>query len=152
MMKGGKLLVKEKEDQGSRYMEATVKVDVDHLETLGRSISLLLLHRRCASCWRELINEPNQGLDIDAKSHLKQITGHCSKDPVFISHGMPMLEAVFRILLIRKYGPISINKLVDALQEMWTDPTNPSLPSPEKIYRMLKGDRYYGIVLSNLSS
>lgn len=146
------MLVKEKEGQESRYSATTVRVDVDNLKTLGRSISLLLLHRRCASCWSGLINEPNQGLDIDAKSHLKQITGHCSKDPGFISHGMPMMEAVFRILVSRKYGPISINKLLDDLQERWTDPTNPSIPSPEKIYRMLKGDRYYGIALSNLSS
>jgi hypothetical protein len=142
------LLVKEKESQESRYLEMSVRVDVDHLIRIGKSVSLLLLHRRCASCWSELINEPNQGLNIDAKNHLKQITGHCSKDPEFISHGMPIMEAVFRILLSRRYGPISVNKLLDALQEKWTDPTNPSIPSPDKIYRMLKGDKYYGIVLS----
>ena len=146
------MLVKEKEDQESKYLEATVKVDVDRLKTVGRSVSLMLLHRRCASCWSGLINEPSQGLNIDAKSHLKEIMGHCSKDPAFISHGMPMMEAVFRILLDRKYGPVSLNKLLDALQERWTDPTNPSIPSAEKIYRMLKGDRYYGLVLSHLSS
>ena len=146
------MLVKEKESQESRYLEMNVRVDVDHLIKIGKSVSLLLLHRRCASCWSGLINEPNQGLNIDAKNHLKQITGHCSKDPNFINHGMPIMEAVFRILLSRRYGPISVNKLLDTLQEKWTDPTNPSIPSPEKIYRMLKGDKYYGIVLSELPS
>ncbi len=142
------MLVKEQEREKSTNLEMAVKIDTDHLINLGKSLSLLLLHRRCASCWSEIINDPNQGLNIDAKSHLKQITGHCSKKPEFISHGMPLMEAVFRILLSRRYGPIPINKLLEELQEKWTDPTNPSIPSSEKIYRMLKANEYYGIVLS----
>ena len=141
------MLVKKKEDQESRYLEAIFKVDVDHLKTLGRSITLLLLTRQCDSCRSGLINEPGQGLNIDAKDHLKQIMTHCSKEPGFISYKMPIMEAVFRILLSHRYGPMSISKLLDPLQERWTDPTNPSIPSPEKVYRILKGDKYYGIVL-----
>ena len=137
----------QEEEQDSRYLAATFKVDSGRLESLGRSMGLLLLHRRCPSCWATLINEPNQGLSKKAREHLKRIAEHCSKGQDYIKHDMPIMEAVFRILLSHREGPLSVEEILDELQERWSDPTNPRDPTPDKIYRILSGDRFYGIVM-----
>lgn len=141
------MVLEQEEEQDSRYLAATFKVDRSILESLGRSIGLLLLHRRCPSCWATLINEPDQGLSIKAREHLKRLVEHCSKQPDYIKHDMPIMEAVFRILLSRREGPLSVEQILNELQERWTDPTNPRDPTPDKIYRILAGDRFYGIVM-----
>ena len=141
------MVLDQEEEQDSRYLAATFKVDPRRLESLGRSMGLLLLHRRCPSCWATLINEPDQGLNIEAKKHMKRIAEQCSKQPDYINHGMPIVEAVFRILLGHHGGPLSVEEILEELQEKWSDPTNPRDPTPDKIYRILAGDRFYGIVM-----
>ena len=141
------MVLDQEEEQDSRYLVATFKVDPGRLESLGRSIGLLLRDRRCPSCWATLINEPDQGLSTRAREHLKRVAEHCSKQPDYIKHEMPIMEAVFRILLSHREGPLSVEEILDELQERWSDPTNPRDPTPDKIYRILSGDRFYGIVM-----
>ena len=152
------MVLDQEEEQDSRYLAATFKVDPGRLESLGRSMGLLLLHRRCPSlllhkrcpsCRATLINKPDQGLSINAKEHLKRIAEDCSKESNYITHGMPIMEAVFRILLSHRGGPLSVEEILEELQERWSDPTNPRDPTPDKTYRILAGDRFYGIVMEN---
>ncbi len=141
------MVLDQEEEQDSRYLVATFKVDPGRLESLGRSMGLLLRDRRCPLCWATLINESDQGLNIKARDHLKRLAEHCSKQPDYITHGMPIMEAVFRILLSHREGPLSVEEILEELQERWTDPTNPRDPTPDTIYRILAGDRFYGIVM-----
>ena len=141
------MVLDQEEEQDSRYLAATFKVDPGRLESLGRSMGLLLRDRRCPSCWATLINEPDQGLSTRAREHLKRLAEHCCKQPDYIKHDMPIMEAVFRILLSHREGPLSVEQILEELQERWTDPTNPRDPTPDKIYRILSGDRFYGIVM-----
>ncbi len=141
------MVLDQEEEQDSRYLAATFKVDPGRLESLGRSMGLLLRDRRCPLCWATLINESDQGLSIKARDHLKRVAEHCSKQMDYITHGMPIMEAVFRILLSHRDGPLSVEEILEELQERWTDPTNPRDPTPDTIYRILAGDRFYGIVM-----
>ena len=132
-------------EQEEKYLSASFKVDPARLASRLRSLQLLLLHRRCASCWGTLVQDPTQGFDIEAAVHLKQIARHCSKEHGFIQPELPVMEAVFRILLSNGNQATTVESIYETLMERWSDPTNPRTPLPDKLYRMLSGDNFYGI-------
>jgi len=135
----------QQQEQEEKYLAVSFRVDPERLASRGRSLQLLLLHRRCASCWGTLVQKPAQGLGIKVAEHLKQIARHCSKAPDFIHPELPVIEAVFRILLSNGNQTTTLESIYKTLLERWSDPTNPRTPSPDKLYRMLSGDTFYGI-------
>ena len=140
-------MVTEEQQEEATYLAASFKVDSDRLAAQGRSLQLLLLHRRCASCWGTLVQEPAQGLKIEAAKHLEQIAHHCSATPDFIHPALPIMEAVFRVLLSNGNEPMTLESIYETLWERWSDSTNPRTPTPEKLYRLLTSDTFYGIIL-----
>ena len=136
----------EREQEEERYLATRFKVDPERLATQDRSMRLLLLHRRCAACWGTLIQEPDHGLSIEADEHLEQIASHCFAASDFIHHELPVMEAVFRILVGSGNQSMVLEDIYQILRERWSDPTNPRTPQPEKLYRTLSADIFYGIV------
>ena len=132
------------EEQEAAYLTASFTISPERLAAWGRSFQLLLLHRRCASCWGTLIQEPGQGMNVTVAQHLRRIAAQCSTTPDFIKPEMPVMEAVFRILLSGRNRPKTVEELFRLLQERWSDPTNPRTPTPETLHRMLTRDAYYG--------
>ena len=112
----------------------------------GRSLQLLLLQRRCASCWGNLMQEPNGGRDLIAFRHLSKIASHCSKTADFINSDMPLAEAIFRVLLANANKPMTVQQVYESLNERWVDPVNPRIPDMEGIYRIMSHDTFYGLL------
>ena len=139
------MVTEEPQQQKATHSPARFMIDVERLAAQGRSLQLLLLHRRCASCWGTLIQEPAQGLNIDAAEHLEQIARQCSGTPDFIHPELPVMEAVFRILLSNVNVPMTVEAIYETLRERWLDSPNPRTPSLEQLYRLLSGDTFYGI-------
>ena len=139
------MVAEQQQQEETENFLASFRIDPERLVALGRSLQVLLLHRRCASCWGTLIQEPAQGRDIEAAEHLEQITNHCSSAPDFIRPEFPVMEAVFRILLSDGTQPMTLQSIYEALRERWSNLTNPRTPPTEKLYRMLQGDAFYGI-------
>ena len=139
------MTIEQIEQQEAEYLATSFKISVERLAARGQSLGVLLLHRRCASCWGALIQEPEQGINIEAKKHLRQIAEHCSKTPDFIHPGLPVLEAVFRILLSGRNRPMTLEAIHQLLQERWTEITNPRTPQPATLHRILTHDTFYGI-------
>ncbi len=125
--------------------EASFKIYPEKLEAMGRSLNVLLLHRRCATCWATLLNEPAQGMLIEVEDHMKQIAKQCSKTLDFIQPEMGVVEAVFRILLSHGNKPMTLESIHEEMRERWASPINPRTPPPDKLYRMLVSDAFYGI-------
>ena len=140
------MVTEQEQLETSEHLSASYRIDPNRLVSQGRWLPLLLLHRRCASCWATLIQEPMQGLGIEADEHLKKIASHCSKSPDFIRSEFPVMEAVFRVLLGNSRRPMTLQSIYDALRERWSNPTNPRTPPPDKLYRMLAADTFYGII------
>ena len=139
------VMQQEEQQEESKHLSATFKIDPKRVEGLGRSLKILLLHRRCASCWGTLIQQPDQGLNIEAAKHIRQIAKHCSGMADFTQPEMPLMEAVFRTLLANGNRPMTLEAIYERLQERWTDPTNPRTPSPDRLHRVLIRDSFYGI-------
>ena len=126
------------------YVSAQFHVSPERIASLGRSFQLLLLQRRCASCWGSLMQEPKGGRDVTAPRHLSKIASHCSKTADFINSDMPLAEAIFRILLANANKPMPIQQIYESLNERWVNPINPRIPEMEGIYRIMSYDTFYG--------
>ncbi len=131
--------------EGEQYLATTFAIFPEKLEAQGRSLSLLLLHRRCAACWGALIQEAAGGLEIPWQDHLERIAGHCSKNRDFIAPGQPIMEAVFRTILSRGNHPTPLEDILGTLQDQWSDSSSHWAPSPGKLHRMLTKDVFYAI-------
>jgi len=140
------VVIGQQQVESEELLSARFAIDPDRLAASGRSLQLLLLHRRCASCWGTIIQEPAQGLAIEVDEHLERIVNHCSLSPEFIRSEMPVMEAVFRVLLSNDREPMTVEAIYEALRERWSNPTNPRTPPPDKLYRMLMVDTFYGII------
>jgi len=132
-------------NEGEQYLSATFVIAPEKLEAQGRSLGLLLLHRRCAACWGTLVQEAAGGLEIPWEDHLERIANHCSASQEFIVPGMPVMEAVFRSILSRNNEPTSLADLLETLQTRWSDASSHWAPSPASLYRMVTRDIFYGI-------
>ena len=139
------MVIGQQQEESAELVSTRFAIDPDRLADRGRSLQLLLLHRRCATCWGTLIQEPGQGLGIEADEHLERIANHCSRLPEFIQSDMTVMEAVFRVLLSNDREPMTAQAIYDTLRKRWSNPTNPRTPPPEKLYRMLMVDTFYGI-------
>ena len=127
------------------YLRASFRIDQERLAARGRSFQLLLLHRRCASCWGSMVQRLDGGRGIKAAEHLRRIAKHCSAAADFIHSEMPLMEAVFRLLLANSTKPMTVEEIYEALGEKWVDPVNPRIPSPQGVYSTLRSDTFYGI-------
>ena len=128
------------------YVNASFHISPERITSLGRSFQLLLLQRRCASCWGALMQEPKGGRDLTAPRHLSKIASHCSKTADFINSDMPLAEAIFRILLTNANKPMTVQQVYERLNERWVDPINPRIPEMDGIYRVMSHDSFYGLL------
>jgi hypothetical protein len=133
----------------AEYLTDRFVIAPERLAGWGRSFQLLLLHRRCASCWGTLIQEPGQGMNVTVAQHLRRIASQCSTTSDFIKPEMPVMEAVFRVLLGERNKSKTVEELFQLLREQWSDPTNPRTPTPATLHRLLTRDTYYGFALTS---
>ena len=63
----------EEQQQDTSYAQAIFSISPQRLVSLGRSFQLLLLHRRCATCWVKLMQDPDGGRHIKVSEHLRQM-------------------------------------------------------------------------------
>ncbi|MBI4198742.1 MAG: hypothetical protein HY533_06500 [Chloroflexi bacterium] len=138
-------MTSEQSNDGEQYLPATFAILPEKLEGQGRSFGLLLLHRRCAACWGALIQEPAGGLELPWQDHLVKIAEHCSANQDFVSPGLPIMEAVFRVLLSNGNQPTTLEEVLAVLQKQWSDSASHWVPPPAKLHRMLTRDVFYGI-------
>lgn len=132
-------------EEEAAYLRASFRIDQEGLAARGRSFQLLLLNRRCASCWGGIAQRPDGGREIRASEHLRRIVKHCSAAADFIHSDMPLMEAVFRLLLTNNTKPMTVEEIYKGLGERWVDPVNPRIPLPKGVYWTLSRDKYYGI-------
>ena len=133
------------EEEEAAYLRASFRIDQEGLAGQGRSFQRILHHRRCASCWGTMVQRPDEGREIRASEHLRRIVKHCSAAADFIHSEMPLMEAVFRLLLTNNTKPMTVEEIYKGLEERWVDPVNPRIPLPKGVYWTLRSDTFYGI-------
>lgn len=64
----------------------------------------------------------------------------------FISHDLPVLEAVFRLILVHENKPMDVDQLSQELAEQGVGIRDARVIGPEALIRMMDDDSYYGMV------
>lgn len=115
-------------------------VDLDWYEEDRRSFVSLAGGRLCPECRKRYDRDDSQ---VSADDLLVNIRDCCSKKPGFIAADQPIMESIFRILLINGNQPIEITELSRQLSE-WRGGDSPRI-SIDVLSRLLQDDRHYGI-------
>ncbi len=63
----------------------------------------------------------------------------------FVSPELPLLEAIFRLLLIHENKPMDVEQLSQELAERGIGIRDARLVNPETLIRLLDNDTYYGL-------
>ena len=116
-------------------------IDPSRTAELNRSLSAILLSRRCPSCRSRIESERDVPSD---QEQMKEITKCCATQEGFIRPEMPMQEIIFRTLLSERNLPIGLDRLHYLVTDQWYTPVNPRNISMSGLARVLNSDSYYG--------
>ncbi len=132
----------EEEAEEAPPMISYYVIDPARAEELERSLSVMLMSRRCSSC-KDRIAASQEKPSVN--EHLKQIAKCCSGQEGFIRPEMPMQEIVFRSILAEGNKPVKLEVLHDLVTDKWYTPINPRNLSVVGLKRVLDNDVYYGL-------
>ncbi len=134
----------EQEQEKQRMPEYVV--DEAKLTVHNRSLSVMLLSRRCAECEAKVDVRGGAGPTIPQQ--IRQISSHCAKQEGFISPEMPMQEIIFRHILSGGNKPVSLEKLFFVVTQDFFSPLNSRNISMLALSKVLDSDVYYGFTRS----
>ena len=118
------------------------QINFDRLVELKRSATFMLASRLDAD--NAANYGPKQG-KMDPKRMVKEIADRYSDDEKeFIQAELPIQEIVFRILLVRRNAPISLQELQQDLNDRWATPVRPINITLAGLKRILDADTFYG--------
>ena len=127
------------ESQQSMYF-----IDPTFIEASGRSSSLLARERRCQQCRSDL--KKTKGPDNTSfVGHRKIIAKCCSKKDTYLRPDMPLMEAIFRILLSGPTKGISHPGLFKILRDKWANQKVPKNLSDVLVYQIVAISGSYGV-------
>lgn len=79
---------------------------------LERSAARTLLRARLCEADRKLLGEK----DVPGLAMAERIYHHCAREQEFNSIKLPLVEGIFRLVLASEYGGLSVDALIEALQ------------------------------------
>ena len=115
-------------------------IDLDWYQLNRRSFTTLAQRCLCSRCRERLQVETGE---ITAADLLMAITDCCSREPGFITGGLPILESIFRLFLANGNQSLDLETLGEQLRE-WRGEGLYRIPT-EVLSRLLESDRYYGL-------
>ncbi len=121
---------------------ARYQIDFDRLVELKRSATFMLASRLGAGA---AANYGQEQKKLDPQEMVGEIADRFSDDEKeFIQAELPIQEIAFRILLVRRNEPISLQELQQDLNDRWATPVRPINISLNGLKRILDADTYYG--------
>ena len=131
----------QEEERMPEYIVDEVKLTVHN-----RSLSVMLLSRRCPECEQKASAKGGAGPTI--QQQIRQISSHCAKQEGFISPEMPMQEIIFRHILSGGNKPVSLERLFQVVTQDFFSPLNSRNISMLALSKVLDSDVYYGFTRS----
>lgn len=129
----------ETEDIDSGQVKIYWFIDLDWYQPNNRSFLYLAQRCLCPRCREQLKVEEGEVAVADLLTAIKDC---CSREPGFITGGLPILESVFRLFLATGNQPLDLEELGKQLREWRGGDTR---ASAETLSRLLASDRYYGL-------
>lgn len=141
--------------------EPAYQIDRGWYQEQDRSLDQVLAVRQCVNHQtdRPAANERRRAIPDPATGELRFVTAEPSEsdDPIeaiteccatqsdFITPMMPLMEAIFRVLLAKGNQPLTAEEIHDELRAWFAASSRSRYFTVETIARLLENDRYYGI-------
>ena len=138
----------------------TYHIDRGWYEQQGRSLEQVLAARMCGkhrggqpavSVRRRAVPDPATGeLRFLAESAsgddpIETIARCCATQADFITPMMPLMEAIYRVLLAKNNAPLTADEVHDELRAWFASSPRSRYFTVETIQRLLENDQHYGI-------
>ena len=124
--------------------ESKYVIDSSFIEASGRSSTLLARDRRCPQCLSDL-KKSKGASDSSFANHRKLIAKCCSKKDGYLKPDMPLMEAIFRILLSGPTKGMTHSGVFKILSDKWANQKVPKNLSDELVYQIAASSGGYGV-------
>lgn len=116
-------------------------ISFERLKELKRSATFLLASRLDPEA-PETFGAEQGGMSPEAL--VEEIAGRYADEEEFIQAELPVQEIIFRMLVLRRNEPVSLQYLQQQLNERWSTPVRPINVTLHGLKRILDADTYYG--------
>jgi len=130
----------DREDKSVEPVRQSWFIDLDWYQRNRRSFAALAQRCLCPRCQEKLQIEAGEVAAADLFTAVKDC---CSRNPGFITNGLPILESIFRIFLANGNQPLDLDVLGGQLRERHNETLYRT--SAEYLSRILESDQYYGL-------
>ncbi len=120
-------------------------INLHWYEETNRSFSVLLTTRLCATHREQQVATATKGKRKGEKTPLSTIKGCCSRKPEFFHPNMPIMEAIFRLLLSNENQPMTAEEISARLVELGLDNNWVRDGAAGVVRRLIEHDRVYGL-------
>ena len=140
------MTTKTADEAAPETVEPSFAIDPKRIEAFGRSVAVIVGDRLCEGARAKL--KPGNWRNRSFKELRKLVRDQCAEDNDYLSAQAPVLEAVFRLLLVMPEEPVSLSELHIQLTHLWMTSPWPRHITIEALDQVLARDNYYGIVRS----
>ncbi|MCH8195137.1 MAG: hypothetical protein IIB12_03605 [Chloroflexi bacterium] len=126
-------------EQDDQQQAPKYYIDESWFERVGRSLQHLIESR---------VTEPGDIQDKSAKRRRKKAAvsmADLAQIEGFVNPELPLLEAIFRLLLVHENKPMDVEQLSQELAERGIGIRDARPVDPETLIRVLANDDYYGL-------
>ena len=138
------MTMKTADEAALEAVEPSFAIDPKRIEAFGRSVAIVVGDRLCEGARAKL--KPGDWRTRPFKELRKLVRDHCVNDPEYLSAQAPVLEAIFRLLLVMPEEPVSLSELHAQVTRLWMTSPWPRHITVEALGQVLARDSYYGIV------
>ena len=121
-------------------------IDPALLSAGGKDFGFIIWDRVCDKARADFDNDWRKINELKFSSVRSVIRKHCSNDPEYISAGLPLREAVFRLLLIAPVDQVPLEIVHSVLSKIWATALWPRHLSLDTLQRTLVNSAHQGIV------
>ena len=135
---------KQKDKSTIKLKDLRATISVKDFESKGSSIKAFVLDRIKSKLPVELgIGKTKK----DNQSFFDVVASKCEKEKEFLDSELPILELIFRILLLKKNNPTKIKELHRVIADELATPYRPMTVSMEQLMSQINHDSYYSLVI-----
>lgn len=114
------------------------------IESLGRSVAVVVVERLCDAALAKL-KTPDAWRRLSFAQMRRLARESCAKQDDYLSARQPVLETIFRMLLVSPSGTLALSDIHERLVELWTTSPWPRHIAIDALRRVLDNATHFGI-------
>ena len=137
-------MVARKQKKINELKDVRIHISAKNFETKGISIKAFILDRIKGKLPETLVVGKTKK---DNQSFFEVVATKCQKEKEFLNSELPILELIFRILLLRKNNPTKMKELYRVISEELATPYRPMTISMKQLIYQIVVDNYYSLII-----